>query len=239
MEQTQKAVGGWMTPPLEELVRRLYLKNLTGRNVDLQSLRRDLTPRSGRLVAGLLLLIPIITAPLAIHFIFSHFRAESRRKENAQALGPILRARVRIAWPIMVNRGFLTGDLDPAPGLFLAVADHGPDVESDVMMPILERMERAHAAAIDPIDRFLAEVLADTLFKPDRRRFIPVELTGGRAIGAFDVVLKREWFAAELKEMPWVPCLVEPGPKGQISIVPFQVLAEALREARRLGILMD
>jgi hypothetical protein len=239
MPLAAKTDSSWMTPQLEGLLRRLFLNNVTGRDTNPRELQQSLRPSNTRLVLGICLLLPIITAPLGIHFLFSHLRVEGRRKERADALLPILKARVRMAWPVMINSAFLRGEVAAAPGLFLAVADNGPEVDLNVMLPIIERMCAAKAESGDETDRYLASIMADTEFTPDRRRVIPDQLTGGRAICAFDVPLMREWFFSDLKEPQWIACLVEPGPQGKIYVIPQAVLVKGMQMVKVSKIMTD
>ncbi len=239
MPSAAKTDSSWINPQLEGLLRRLFLNSVTGRETNPRELQQSLRPNRTFLVLGICLLIPIITAPLGIHFLFRYLRVEGQRKERADALLPILKARVRMAWPVMINSAFLKGEVAAAPGLFLAVADNGPEVEMAVILPIIERMCAADAGSGDETDRYLASIMADTEFTPDRRRVIPDQLTGGRAICAFDVPLLREWFFKDLKEPQWVACLVEPGPQGKIFVIPQAVLVRGMQMVKVSKIVVD
>ncbi len=239
MPSAAKTDSSWITPQLEGLLRRLFLNSVTGRETNPRELQQSLRPSRTRLVLGICLLIPIITAPLGIHFLFSYLRIEGLRKERADALLPILKARVRMAWPVMINSAFLRGEVAAAPGLFLAVADNGPEVDLALMLPIIERMCAANAESGDETDRYLASIMEDAEFTSDRRRVIPDELTGGRAICAFDVPLMREWFFTDLKEPQWIACLVEPGPQGKIYVIPQAVLVKGMQMVKVSKIVID
>ena len=67
-------------------------------------------------------------------------------------------------------------------------------------------------------------------YAPHRRRPLPVELTDGRPVFAFDTVLINDFLPNSLFDTPLVPCLVEPGRSGQILMLPHWVVQDALEE---------
>ncbi len=232
------------TPQFQELVRRAFAQQLSGKDADPRNLKNTEKPGIWMLAVGsALLLVPlaffcagVITIPAGAILIGYYFLQRKISQRHEAVVQAVMHGRFRLGWPLMINSAFLNSGAKFGAGLLMAAGDEGPEPPESLFHDLADRVEFATPDAPDPDTKILAALMQDEKFSLNRRRRFPPALTAGRAIYAFDIPLERAHFDADLKSLPWIPLLVEPGESGHICVVPFAVITQAMDEARRLGI---
>lgn len=218
---------------LEPEVRRLMIRQMAGKDFSPAEFEAAARPGRWRLFSGIACLVVLPLIPIGIGLIIAHMVAmRAYRRGRGALVGALSRGRLRMAWVVMINEGILTGALADAPALALVCCDEGPEPEDRLMHEVLDTLEVAGIAGPDGDERALAALLADEQYVPFRRRAIPARLTEERRLCACDLAVSRSHLAASITELPWIPCLVEPGLKGGIMVVPHEVMRQAMGPAR-------
>jgi hypothetical protein len=81
------------------------------------------------------------------------------------------------------------------------------------------------SAPTTPDEREAAELMADEVFTPSRRRLLPLGMTGGLAVYAFDPMIVGGYLPSGTLEFPMIPCVAEPGPSGETRMIPWWVVS--------------
>lgn len=217
-------------PAFDAIVRRVYRETVLGsaKSPELPSAPQG--PGKARYYSGLLLLLPIVTAPIGLGLLLSYALAKRRAEKLKSQLNALARGRVRRLHPIMINSAYTGGKIDRAPGMYIGCADGKPDLSFEEIGGIALAVMGA-ADPPTPYDDELQRIAEDIRFVHDRRRKLPEGVCPGREVYLFDVFLLRS--EAGPDTFPSVAALVEPGPQGSMVVVPVPVVERALGEWSR------
>jgi len=174
------------------------------------------------------MILSLAAIGLGLGLILSAWLTNRKRKRIRQELIAAAERSVPVmAYPIMVNQMLLTRKGAVAPAL--TIASFEPDVKNDEMAEIVGKLRMiAFAEASYESKRAVLKMLKDEEYTPGRRRAIPDDLTGGRRVYAFDLMMFGDYLPTDTLKVPLVPCLAEPGESGTIQMVPWWIVARAL-----------
>ena len=140
------------------------------------------------------------------------------------------RAEPVMGYPLMVNSMLRQPqNRQQATGLFLICFEAGQGGTFAFMADLAERVGEPDPQSISRNDfDFCARLMADTEFKPFRRRRLPDTLTEGANVYAVDLavspLLLGHGYISD--ELPLVPCMAEPGGEGRITQMPYWFVSE-------------
>lgn len=70
-------------------------------------------------------------------------------------------------------------------------------------------------------ERFVVQLFRDEYYHRDRRRLLPMGLTGGVEVYAFDLMINNSNLPRQIFESVLLPCMATPGPSGIICMIPW------------------
>lgn len=131
-----------------------------------------------------------------------------------------------MAYPLMVNSDLRRPGTNPLPGLALAVFE--PDMTIAQSVGIVERIEDAERTPGHPARVAIRKIFKDEQFRHARRRPVPECISNGAAVFICDIIMHPLCFSQGYlhDDLPFVPCLAEPGEKGRIMQLPHWVLTD-------------
>lgn len=132
-----------------------------------------------------------------------------------------------MTFPIMANAALLRqkGAVVPA----LVIATFEPDATAEEMTDLAVKLDTVDYQRVTEETRHAVEAMfRDVHYTPGRRRIIPDELTGGRRVYAFDLMMLGDYLPTDTFQIPLVPCIAEPGDHGTIQMLPASIVAWAL-----------
>ena len=217
---------------VEQSIRRRALEYFESEEFDpiFREIDRHWSPRpTWRLFAAFFSFATTIGIPFGIYqlvrFLQHTFGRSGRR---ARLLRAARRSIPIVACPIIVNTQLSRVPGTIAPGLLAATLDPRLRRDNGFLVGVMMRIGAADGD--DPKteqDVAVARLLRDMAYEPHRRRPLPVALTDGQPAYAYDAVLIKDFLLNSLFDTPFVPCLVEPGRKGQILMLPHWVVLDA------------
>ncbi len=203
-------------------IRTKYLAYLNSPQFD-----RYLTPLAGRpywrLALAVAACMTTIGIPIGIVQLYRYLRRGSAlRKAMNQAAA---RSVPLITYPLMVNSQLLRTPGTIAPGLVVGSFDPEANTSVSFMTDVVHRVyEIELAGAKTPQEAEVERMMANVAYWQSRRRRLPPELTEGREVYAFDLMIVGDFLPSGLVTIPMIPCLAEPGPAGQIQMIPWWVV---------------
>jgi len=115
----------------------------------------------------------------------------------------------------------------PGPVFFCAVlASFDPAVADDrtYMMDLVRKIQRLKGTTqSDPDLAYTANMITDEMAYRDRRRPLPMSMTGGRIVYLVDLMLYRSRLSAGHITESEILCIAEPGDAGGIEQVPYWI----------------
>ena len=182
------------------------------------------------LFLGALLLRPQVIASSWARICSGDYRSARLRRRYAR-LGET--GKTILTCAIVANRQLFETAGAIAPALVV-----GNFVEGNDNFTLLnEWRERMLPLALQrpgpPADPRLAALLPDLDYRFGRRRAIPSDLTGGREVILFDLMIVGDFLVSETLKIEAIPCLAEPGPRGLICPLPSHLLIQAGQERQR------
>lgn len=186
------------------------------------TLKRLTSPPAWRYLAAFVAFMTTIGIPIAIYQVYKI--ATHRKRRRKEILDVARRSRPLVTYPLMVNRDLLTRPGSIAPGLVVGSFDPKANETVEFMATLAEKVAwLGLGEAQTPDERQAAELMEDEAFVPSRRRRLPGGLTGGREVYAFDLMILGDYLPSGTVEVPMIPCVAEPGPAGEIHMIPFWV----------------
>ena len=176
-----------------------------------------------RVVIGLLLLCSVVLIPIGLYLVFSGLRKRNPLRNLVLLENDSTdRAEAVMAFPLMVNSMLRSPGDAAAPGLFLVT------FERDVSMNLIAEFGQA---VLEPTGRglskadedFLIRLMLDEEYQRSRRRLLPMSITKGIRCYACDLAI-HPWYLPGRHisdQIPMIPCLAEPGDRGEIRAVPY------------------
>jgi len=141
-------------------------------------------------------------------------------RKDEQGWKTFLKAATPVmAYPIMVNSTLRRSGTKPSAGLVIFSFD---ELSQSEMLDLISRIEHADAPS-EPDRKFLSQLLNDESYKPNRRRRLPASITGGKIVYACDLWIPPLLLKNNCLEIPYLPCMAEPGDKGRINVLPWWI----------------
>jgi hypothetical protein len=155
--------------------------------------------------------------------VFKGFRMFGRERDRWRTF---LRNAVPVmAYPLMVNLMLRRPGIEPSAGLVLITFD--PSVTTNQAIDVVGRIDAACSSGSTglPDVIFCRKLMNHEDFILARRRKIPMSLTDGREFYACDLwippkLLHRQCISDDL---PFIPCMAEPGESGRINVMPWWI----------------
>lgn len=178
-----------------------------------------------RIVIGLFLCISLVLVPLGLILIYQGLRGVSpNRRRLEEELEFVDRAHAVMAAPLMFNSALGSQGDRPAPGLFIVTFDPGAPRSTAYFAEVaLAVMECGTPQMTESDKKFLADLMGDEQVQRHRRRRLPTSITRGHTVYACDLMVPPYYLPNRQinEEMPFVPCLAEPGDAGDIRVIPY------------------
>lgn len=211
----------------ERAIRDRYLAYLRSRKFN-PILKRFRRPPVGRYVIAFLALMTTIGIPITIYQLVRIFRSHGDLRKSWIAL--VERSIPITTLPLMFNSSLGRQPGMNAPALVIGSFEHDLRHDSELLNEIVERVYLIELeGAKDDDERAIERLMADEEFQPGRRRLLPDRLTDGHQVYAFDLPVIGDFLPAGWRDHPLIPCMVEPGPEGQLLPIPWWVAEEAER----------
>lgn len=179
-----------------------------------------------KVVIGLTLCFSLVLIPIGLHLLISGLR--KRHGWAAQLQAAFIDGAVGVmAYPLMVNSMLRSPGSEPVPGLFIVSFDSGTGGNVAYMADVACRVMMPPADLPGPDRQFLHDLMDDEEYVRARRRRLPASVTGGRAVYAVDLAVHPLYLPGRhlSDDAPMVPCLAEPGEKGEIRCIPYWCVA--------------
>lgn len=209
------------------LIRDAHVGYLRSREFDAYFRKLHRPPR-WRYVLAVPMIVSLAGVGVGLGLITSAWLTNrKRRRIRLEMITAAERSVPVMAYPIMANRALMGRKGKVAPALVIATFE--PDVKMDEMAALARRMMMvAHQDVSRETMATVIEMVEDERYTPGRRRVVPEDLSGGRRVYAFDLMLIGDYLPTETLEVPLVPCLAEPGEAGTIQMIPWWIVARAL-----------
>ncbi len=185
-----------------------------------------------RLILAAITFMIIFLAPITIYQLIRYLIESRRRKKNKKAfIEAVDRMIPTFVLPVMVNHALLTRPGSVAPGLFVGSFDPDAQESFELLGTTTDAIDEIACREPKNADeRKVVELLSDMEFQPSRRRLLPMSITNGKPVYAFDLQVPMD--ALPNGELPpFLLCMAEPGPTGQIAVVPWTIAADAIAAA--------
>lgn len=211
----------------DQLIREAYVQFLRSREFD-ASFRKLHRPPRWRYILAVPMIASLAGVGLGLGLIASAWLTNRKRKRiRREMIAAAERSVPVMAYPLMANRALMgrKGTVAPALtiGTFETDASHEEMVSLARKMLMVAHQDVSRESALAVIKMF-----DDEQYTPGRRRVVPEDLTGGRRVYAFDLMLIGDYLPTETLEIPMVPCVAEPGETGTIQMIPWWIAARAL-----------
>ena len=176
-------------------------------------------------IAGVLCLT-IVGIPAAIGILIGLWLRYSRAdREYQAACRQAAAAEPIMTYPLMVNAMLRRVKNFTAPGLVIGTFQC--DVSHDYFVDLAKLIFEINASTPKTEDeRFVAQLFQDEEYQRDRRRLLPMGLTGGIEVYAFDLMISNANFPRQILESPLVPCMATPGQAGMIFMIPWTMTGD-------------
>ncbi len=230
LEPTVPALPGSRRDDLVSRIRQAYLAWLRSPDGE-RHWRRIHPPPRWRYVLAALCAISVAGIPIAIGLLLSAWSDSRRRRRTWDDHVQRVQRMVPVAtFPIMVNRMLLEKPGVLAPGLVMGSPDPQA-ADANLMMSIVHQIQQVESAGPkDEHEKELLTLLMDERYTPNRRRRLPSRFTGGSDVYAFDLMIVSDFLPQRRLELP-LYCLADPGPEGEIHMIPHAVI-QAASQAR-------
>jgi hypothetical protein len=153
-----------------------------------------------------LLTFMTIGLPITLYQIFrivTH-RRRCRREmiEVAERSVPVM------TYPLMVNHSLREQPGSIAPGSVIGSFDPKANETVEFLATLAERIALIGPGdATTPDEQVAERMMADEVYVPFRRRRLPLGMTGGREVYAFDLMILGDYFPSGTVEVPMIPCV--------------------------------
>lgn len=179
-------------------------------------------------VIGGVLIVSLAGIIPGIALVIYGFRRESARKAARRDAHLAFSGHEPILCALVIGNQALfrtKGALAPA----LLVGGFGPQDEAALKDAMETAMLFAELYGEDPAKvaaehREACMLVNDDVFRPDRRRAVPANLSPNRQLWLFDAILLGDHFDSRTVDEPVIPCMATPGGQGGIAQLPAGVV---------------
>jgi hypothetical protein len=216
--------------PVESEIRQRFVQFLESKEFK-PFLKRLERPPIWRYVAGFLAFMTTVGIPFTL---YQAYRILTHRKRRRRELIAWAKGAVPVmTYGLMHNTALGSRPGVVAPGLVIGSFDPEANVTTEYMVDLAEKIfELSLAEPTTPEERQIHELMSDMAYVEDRRRLLPRGLTGGREVYAFDLMMVGDYQPNGVVETPLFPCLADPGPEGEIRMIPWWVVTGEPAPAR-------
>jgi hypothetical protein len=208
-------------------IRDGYVEYLRSKNFDPYFRKLHRAPR-WRYVFAVPMILSVVGAGIGLGLITSAWISGRKRNRIRQDLIDAAERSVPVmTYPVMANVALLRQKGAIAPALVIATFD--ADATTEEMADVVLKMDTVDYQDVSAqTRRTVAAMFSDVQYTPGRRRLVPEELTGGRRVYAFDLMMIGDYLPTDTFEIPLVPCVAEPGESGTIQMLPAGIVGWAL-----------
>ena len=217
----------------EQSIRDAYVDYLRSREFDAVFRRLHRPPR-WRYILAVPMIVSLAGVGVGLGLIASAWLTNRKRKRIRQAMIAAAERSVPVmAFPLMANRALMSRKGTVAPALVIATFDADAithemaDLATRMLMVDPETVSRESVMAVESL-------FEDERYTPGRRRAVPEDVTGGRRVYAFDLMIIGDYLPTETLQFPLIPCVAEPGDAGTIQMIPWWIVDRAM-EGKSLG----
>lgn len=182
-------------------------------------------PKWRFVVGGILTLTPVF--PLGIWALVSGLRRSKSQKQARLVTKSEAANWEPIACAIVIaNSQALTIPGAQAPSVLVGAFDYDDDYFEDLYDFSMEVMALygAEPGTVAPEHRQVAELINDDIYRPQRRRPVPPNLSRGRALLLFDAIVESNHFPQGQIDSPIVVCASDPLRSGPIIHLPLDLV---------------
>lgn len=132
----------------------------------------------------------------------------------------------------MANSALMTRKGTIAPALVIGTFEK--DVTTGEMASLAKRMMLIELEDVSRESTLaVSNMFENVQCTPGRRRVLPEDLTGGRRVYAFDLMMIGDYLPTDTLEAPLIPSVAEPGESETIQMIPWSIAARKARDATR------
>jgi hypothetical protein len=210
----------------ENRIRERFAALVSSREFE-PTLRRVFPSQLWRLVLALVSLSTVVGAPIGLYQLYRAVQLR-RSAKVASFLKAIPRSRFIEVSVHMANRAVYKEIGAVAPGLVMGSFDAATANDKEFMHELFMKVSLLGMTdAEGPEEKQAARMMADEVYTPGRRRLLPTGLTRGKLVYLFDLQIVGNFRPGGKLDPAKLPCLAEPGPVGQIAMIPWWI-AEGL-----------
>lgn len=207
--------------PIESEVRERYLRYLESPDFT-PVLKRLERPPIWRYVAAFLAFMTTVGIPFTLYQVYRILTHRKRRRREliawAEDAVPLM------TYGLMHNTALGSRPGTIAPGLVIGSFDPKANATAGFMTDLAGKiLELSLDEPTTPEARQVHELMSDMIYVPDRRRLLPKTLTQGREVYSFDLMMVGDYQPGGTIEVPLFPCMADPGPEGEIRMIPWWV----------------
>jgi hypothetical protein len=210
----------------DQLIRDAYIQFLRSREFDAYFRKLHRPPR-WRYILAVPMIVSLAGVGVGLGLIASAWLSNRKRKRIRRELIAAAEHSVPVmAYPLMANRALMRRNGTVAPALTIGTFE--TDARNEEMVTLAKRMLMvAHQDVSRESALTVIKMFEDEEYAEGRRRVVPNDLTGGRRVYAFDLMMIGDYLPTDTLELPMVPCLAEPGETGTIQMIPWWIVARA------------
>jgi len=216
--------------PVEQEIHQRFVQYLESKDFN-PFLKRLERPPLWRYLVAFLTFMTTVGIPITLYQIYKILTHRGRRRREliAWAKG----ARPLMTYGLMVNSQLRSRPGTIAPGLVIGSFDPEANVTAEFMVDLAERIfDLSLADPTTPEEQAAHALMSDEVYVPGRRRLLPMALTQGREVYAFDLIIVGDYQPNGIVEAPMIPCLADPGPEGEIRMIPWWIVTREPAPAR-------
>jgi hypothetical protein len=212
--------------PRDRLIRDGYIEFLRSKRFD-PYFRKLHRPPRWRYILAVPMILSVAGIAVGLGLIASaRLSGRKRNRIRQELISAAERSVPVMAYPLMANEALMRRKGTVAPALMIGTFETGVGYEE--MAGLARKMLTVdHQKASNESTATVNKMFEDVTYAHGRRRAVPEDLTGGRRVYAFDLMMIGDYLPTDTLEFPLVPCLAEPGESGTIQMLPWWIVAGA------------
>jgi|GEM_PF-2345217 len=207
----------------DQLLRNCYVEYLRSKMFDRHFDRLHPPPR-WRYVLAIPLILSVGAAAIGVGLLASAWRdGRTRKRVRQQLIEEAGRSVPITTFPLIANSALMRqkGAIAPARVIGTFETDATDEEVEELFFKICSTDSKDVSQEAGAVLRTMRE---GQIHEPGRRIVVPEELTGGRRLYAFDVMVLNDYLLTETLEIPIIHCVAEPGETGSIQMIPQRLI---------------